>query len=89
MVQSKGKGTVMLETKKGTKFIKDFLLVPNLKENLPSIGQMLEKGCALHFKGDICTIYDNYNKSYGTGPICICIPFYIQMVKLESRDRVF
>jgi hypothetical protein len=39
IVESKGKGTVMVETKKGTRFIKDVLLVPNLKENLLSIGQ--------------------------------------------------
>jgi len=32
-VESQGKGTVMVETKKGTKFIKDVLLVPNLKES--------------------------------------------------------
>ena len=43
VVESKGKGTLMVETKKGTRFIKDVLLVPNLKENLISIGQMLEK----------------------------------------------
>jgi len=43
VVVSKGKGTLMVETKKGTRFIKDVLLVPNLKENLISIGQMLEK----------------------------------------------
>ncbi|RDX73149.1 hypothetical protein CR513_47281, partial [Mucuna pruriens] len=47
MEESKGKGTIMVETK---------------KENLLSIGQMMEKGYALHFEGDICTIYDNYNK---------------------------
>jgi hypothetical protein len=31
VVESKGKGTVMVETNKGTRFIKDVLLVPNLK----------------------------------------------------------
>jgi len=38
VVESKGKGIVMVETKKGTRFIKDVLLVLNLKENLLSIG---------------------------------------------------
>ncbi|RDX70429.1 hypothetical protein CR513_50321, partial [Mucuna pruriens] len=62
VVELKGKSTVMVERKEGTRFIKDVLLVPNLKENLLSIGQMMEIGYALHFEGDICTIYDNYNK---------------------------
>ena len=48
--------------KKGTRFIKDVLLVPNLKENLLSIGQMMEKGYSFHFEGDMCTIYDKKNK---------------------------
>ncbi|RDX78931.1 hypothetical protein CR513_40707, partial [Mucuna pruriens] len=44
MVKSTGKGTIMVETKKGMRFIKDVLFVPNLKENLLSIGQMTKKG---------------------------------------------
>ena len=59
---SKGKDTVVVETKKGMRFIKDVLLVPNLKENLLSIGQMMEKGYSFHFEGDMCTIYDKKNK---------------------------
>jgi len=31
IVESKGKGTIMVEKKKGMRFIKDVLLVPNLK----------------------------------------------------------
>jgi len=34
VVESKGKGTVMVETDKGTRLIHDVLLVPSLKENL-------------------------------------------------------
>ncbi|RDX78085.1 hypothetical protein CR513_41690, partial [Mucuna pruriens] len=49
---------------KDMRFTKDVLLVPNLNENLLSICQIMEKGYAFHFKGDISTIYDNYNKSF-------------------------
>lgn len=42
VVESKGKGTVMVETDKGTRLIHDVLLVPSLKENLLSIGQMMD-----------------------------------------------
>ena len=58
-MESQGKGTVMVETKKGTKFIKDVLMVPNLKENLLSIGQIMENGYSLHFEKDTCKIYDS------------------------------
>ena len=78
MVESKGKGTIMVETKKGTRFIKDVILVPNLKENLLSIGQMMEKGYSLHFEGDTCTIYDKNNKKWE-----------IAQVKMEKRNRSF
>nr|KYP43166.1 Retrovirus-related Pol polyprotein from transposon TNT 1-94 [Cajanus cajan] len=76
IVESKGKGTVMVETKKGTRLITDVLLVPNLKENLLSIGQMMEKGYTLHFKGDTCKIYDNKKLEIGR-------------VKMEKRNRSF
>jgi len=51
-VKSQGKRTIMVETKKGTQFIKDVLLVPNLKENLLSIGQMMENEYFFHFEKD-------------------------------------
>lgn len=34
LVESRGKGTVAISTKKGTRFIKDVLLVPSLDQNL-------------------------------------------------------
>nr|AAL58228.1 putative gag-pol polyprotein [Oryza sativa Japonica Group]ABF96256.1 retrotransposon protein, putative, unclassified [Oryza sativa Japonica Group] len=44
IAQSEGKGTVAVQTADGPKFIKDVLLVPDLKQNLLSIGQLLEHG---------------------------------------------
>jgi len=78
VVESKGKGTVMVETKKGTRFIKDVLLVPNLKENLLSIGQMLEKGYIIHFEGDTCSIFDNSHKRQE-----------IAKIKMKKRNKSF
>ena len=34
LVQAKGKGTIFVETKKGTRYISDVLLVPDLEQNL-------------------------------------------------------
>ncbi|TXG53497.1 hypothetical protein EZV62_022666 [Acer yangbiense] len=63
LVEVKGKCTIAVETKKGRRFIKNVLLVPNLQQNLLSVGQMIQNGYSLHFEGDSCTIYDSNNKS--------------------------
>ncbi|XP_021834162.1 uncharacterized protein LOC110773958 [Prunus avium] len=44
LVQAVGKGTLVVETRKGRRYINEVLLVPGLNENLLSIGQMLEHG---------------------------------------------
>ncbi|PHT38289.1 Heat shock protein 82 [Capsicum baccatum] len=53
-----GKGTVAIEAPKGTKFIQDVLLVPDLDQNLLSIGQMLERDYMLLFKDKKCVVSD-------------------------------
>ena len=53
-----GKGDVCLNTKEGTKIIKDVLYVPSLCENLLSVAQLVERGFALNFAKDGCIIYD-------------------------------
>ncbi|TXG68356.1 hypothetical protein EZV62_003291 [Acer yangbiense] len=63
LVEVKGKGTIAVETKKGRRFIKNVLLVPNLQQNLLRVGQMIQNGYSLHIEGDSCTIYDSNNKS--------------------------
>ncbi|KAF8377139.1 hypothetical protein HHK36_030512 [Tetracentron sinense] len=58
LVQAKGKGTIAIETKKGTKYIQDVLLVPDLEQNLLSVGQLVEHGYSIHFEENSCKIYD-------------------------------
>ena len=58
LVNVKGKGTVGIQTKVGTKYIRDVLLVPTLEQNLLSVGQLVEHGYKLHFENNECTIYD-------------------------------
>ena len=52
------KGIIAINTKKAKRYINEVLLVPTIDQNLFSVGQMMEKGYFLHFKGDSCTIYD-------------------------------
>ena len=56
LVEVKGKGTIAIETKKGRRFIKNVLIVPNLQQNFLSVGQMIQNGYSIHFEGDSCTI---------------------------------
>eukprot|EP01018_Ginkgo_biloba_P033834 Gb_09514 [translate_table: standard] len=59
----KGKGVVSIKTETGeTKNISDVLLVPGLKMNLLSVGQMMEQDCKLEFDNGECLIKDKLNK---------------------------
>ncbi|XP_017189878.1 uncharacterized protein [Malus domestica] len=49
LVEVEGKGTLIIETIKGRRYIKEVMLVPGLAENLLSVGQMTEHGYFLLF----------------------------------------
>ena len=48
----------MICTKSGIKTISEVLYVPDIDQNLLSVGQLLAKGYSLLFEGKICTIKD-------------------------------
>jgi hypothetical protein len=54
----KGKGTVAIEGNSGIKLISDVLFVPEIDQNLLSVGQLLEKGYSVVFKNKHCLISD-------------------------------
>jgi GAG-pre-integrase domain len=58
VVNSKGKGTIVVNSKKGRMLIHDVLLVPELAQNLLSVGQLIEHDHVVHFEGETCKIYD-------------------------------
>jgi len=58
----KGKRTVAIESCQGTKLIYDVLYVPEIDQNLLSVGQLLEKGFKLNFEDNQCSIKDANNK---------------------------
>jgi transposase InsO family protein len=62
-VEVKGKGTIGVTTKHGRKVIHDTLYVPELDENLLSIGQLLEHGYSLNFENRECRIFDSKRRS--------------------------
>ena len=54
----KGKGTISIPTCHGTKLITDVLYVPDINQNLLSVGELVEKGYKVLFKNYYCLIKD-------------------------------
>lgn len=54
----KGRGNVAIESCSGTKIITDVLYVPDINQNLLSVGQLLEKGYKVLFEDKMCLIKD-------------------------------
>ncbi|KAJ8641623.1 hypothetical protein MRB53_018317 [Persea americana] len=54
----KGKGTVAIEGHTGLKLISNVLYVPEINQNLLSVGQLLEKGYKVFFEDNHCLITD-------------------------------
>ena len=54
----KGKGSVAIETLSRVKVITDALYVPEIDQNLLSVGYLLEKGFKVHFENRSCVIKD-------------------------------
>jgi hypothetical protein len=52
-----GKGNIRLEIKGTTQVIMDVYYVPDLKNNLLSIGQLQERGLIILIKNGVCRLY--------------------------------
>ncbi|KAI5355014.1 hypothetical protein L3X38_007909 [Prunus dulcis] len=59
LVEATGKGTLVIDTKAGPRYIKEVMLVPGLDENLLSVGQMVEHGYYLVFGDSMVEIFDD------------------------------
>ena len=57
-ISIKGKGTVALESLSSLKYITDVLYVPDIDQNLLSVGQLIEKGFKVIFEDKWCMIKD-------------------------------
>ena len=58
-IEAEGKGPVFVLTKHNEhKYIPNFYYVPHLKNNLISVGQLMEHGYDVIFQGNTCYIYD-------------------------------
>ncbi|XP_076921631.1 uncharacterized protein LOC143583119 [Bidens hawaiensis] len=58
-VQIKGKGSILFQGKSGDQdFLTEIYYIPELKNNIISIGQATESGCDIWMKHDLLTMYD-------------------------------
>jgi len=73
-LDAKGKGTVAIESLTGFKLIVDVLFVPDLDQNLLSVGQLLENGLKVLFEEKAFVIKDVDNK---------------EMLKVKMRGNFF
>lgn len=62
LITVEGKGTVAIESCTGTKLIYDVLYVPEIDQNLLSVGQLVEKGFKVIFENKQCLIKDVNDK---------------------------
>nr|CAN62530.1 hypothetical protein VITISV_029281 [Vitis vinifera] len=62
-ISVRGKGTVAIESLSSLKLILDVLFVPNIDQNLLSVGQLLEKGFKVLFEDKFCMIKDANGKN--------------------------
>ncbi|KAL6340618.1 hypothetical protein AAG906_010526 [Vitis piasezkii] len=61
-IPMKGKGTVAIESQTGLKLIYDVLFVPDIDQNLLSVGQLVEKEFKVYFEDRNCIIKDAEGK---------------------------
>ncbi|XP_047335793.1 uncharacterized protein LOC124939357 [Impatiens glandulifera] len=61
VVKSNGRGTIAVDSKTSKLLIHDVLFVPDLAQNLLSVGQLMQNNHALYFDDDYCKIFDKKN----------------------------
>ncbi|GJS67752.1 retrovirus-related pol polyprotein from transposon TNT 1-94 [Tanacetum coccineum] len=60
--RAKGRGTIAINTKKGTKYISRVLYVPELDQSMLSVPQMIKNGYRVNFKNESrCVITNSYD----------------------------
>ncbi|XP_052874153.1 uncharacterized protein LOC128279399 [Gossypium arboreum] len=66
LIEVKGKDNVVINTCLDNKVISDVLYVPDIDQNLLSVGQLVKKGYSLVFKNGFCIVEDTYGQELVT-----------------------
>ncbi|KAB5515991.1 hypothetical protein DKX38_026639 [Salix brachista] len=57
-ISVEGKGTITITSSSGVKLISDVLYVPEINQNLLSVGQLIERGLKVVFEDGCCQVFD-------------------------------
>ncbi|CAL9022992.1 unnamed protein product, partial [Prunus brigantina] len=89
LVQATGKGTLLVETQHGRRYIHEVLLVPGLDENLLSVGQMMEHGYYVLFGGNMAVIFDDDSLNNVVAKVVMggnrCFPLSLESMTPAAR----
>jgi len=79
-------GKVLIHRKDGKKAcITDVLYVPNMRSNLISIGQLLQKGYTMKMKAQAMKVFDSKNRLILKAPMSKQRPFKINISVIEDK----
>lgn len=85
-ILAKGIGKVMIRRKDGkSAFMNDVLYVPTMKTNLPSLGQLLEKGFSKEMKQNYNEIFDYKHKLVLKAPLSKNRTFRVNLSAVEVQ----
>ncbi|KAG8488895.1 hypothetical protein CXB51_016920 [Gossypium anomalum] len=87
LIEVKGKGKAVIGTKSGNKTISKVLYVPDIDQNLLSVGQLLEKGYSFIFEGKVCVIKDAVDQALVT-VVMSDRSFTLDVNQLEPKTHV-
>ncbi|BBN67958.1 hypothetical protein Prudu_235S000700, partial [Prunus dulcis] len=81
LVNVAGMGSLVIDTTKGRKYIREVMYLPGLKENLLSVGQMDEHGYCLVFGDGMCKVFES--------SLMNCLIIKVQMKKNRCHPLSF
>ncbi|KAG8490543.1 hypothetical protein CXB51_013685 [Gossypium anomalum] len=84
LIEANGRGDVLISSSSGNKLITDMLYVPDIDQNLLSVGQLVEKGYSLFFRSGSCVIEDSLGQEVVIVPMADKC-FMLDISQLERR----
>ncbi|KAG8491216.1 hypothetical protein CXB51_014346 [Gossypium anomalum] len=84
LIEARGKGDVLISSSSGNKLISAVLYVPDIDQNLLSVGQLVEKGYSLIFKNGSCVIKDFLGQETAIVPMADKC-FMLDVSQLEKK----
>ncbi|XP_019433835.1 PREDICTED: uncharacterized protein LOC109340568, partial [Lupinus angustifolius] len=86
LIQAEGTGDVVIRRNDGKKaMLTDVLFVPNMKNNLISLGQLIEKGFSVKMQSGYLEVLDSSARKVMKVPLTQNITFQVTLNAIESQ----